>query len=106
MGSYNKNYGSGDTTKAFYASLDRLGLDYMDVYMLHGAISDKERLKEAWLELEGLYREGKIKYIGVSNFGPRDMDYLMSFATIPPAFVQNKYDPFTQGQQQPWADSI
>ena len=95
--SYNKNYGEGVTTKAFYETLDNLDVDYIDVYMLHGAITDKQRAKEAWQELEGLYAEGKIKYIGVSNFGPRDMNDLMAYAKIKPAFVQNKYDPFTQG---------
>ena len=85
------------TTEAFYKTLDNLGTDYLDLYMVHGAISDKVRLKAAWLEMEALVRENKIRFIGVSNFGPSNMDWLMEFATIKPRFVQNKYDPFTQG---------
>jgi len=104
--SFNENYGEKVTTEAFSKSLEHLGFDYLDLYMLHGAISDKARLKAAWLEMEELVRANKIRFIGVSNFGPSDMDFLMEFASIKPRFVQNKYDPFTQGQQTPWTSSI
>eukprot|EP00483_Globobulimina_turgida_P003847 UN03855 len=104
--SLNKNYGKDVTTKAFYASLERLGVEYIDVYMTHGAIGDKRRLREAWEELEELYNLGKIKYLGVSNYSPRDMNELLEYAKVKPMFVQNKYDPFTQGQQTPWTAPI
>eukprot|EP01084_Bolivina_argentea_P037769 69837_1 len=104
--SYNQNYGKGVTREAFEKTLDNLGVDYMDVYMLHGAIGDKQRLREAWAELETLHKEGKIKYLAVSNFDPHDMSQLMTYSTIKPLFVQNKFDPFTQGQQTPWTTSI
>ncbi len=95
--SFDENYGEKVTTAAFSKSLDNLGVDYLDLYMVHGAIGDKARLKAAWLEMEELVRLNKIRFLGVSNFGPSDMDYLMDFATIKPRFVQNKFDPFTQG---------
>lgn len=103
--SHNKNYGAEVTTEAFYQTLDNLGVEYIDIYMLHGAISDKKRLKEAWQELEQLYLDQKISYLGVSNFGPEDMDQLMEYAVVKPLFIQNKYDPFTMGQQTPWTNS-
>eukprot|EP01084_Bolivina_argentea_P318063 551519_1 len=104
--SVNDNYGRGVTTKAFEKSLERLGVDYIDVYMTHGAIADKRRLREAWEELEVLYNAGKIKYLGVSNYSPRDMNELLSYAKVKPMFVQNKYDVFTIGQQAPWTEPI
>ncbi len=51
-----------------------LGIGYIDIYMLHEAIFDKQRLKQAWIELEQLYNKGKIKYLAVSNFNPNDMN--------------------------------
>lgn len=88
--SYTKDYGDSSTVNAFDATLDNLGIDYIDIYMLI-------QLKESWLELESLYKSGKIRYLGVSNFDPNDMNELLQFASIKPMFIQNKHDPFIQG---------
>lgn len=104
--SYNQNYGKGKTRNAFMESLRKLNVEYIDVYMTHGAIADKRRLKETWVELEELYAEGKIRALAVSNYGVQDMKDLMKYAKILPVFVQNKYDIFTSGQQSPWSEPI
>lgn len=71
--------------KAFQTSLDKLGLDYLDLYLIHRPRGD---VKGSWKAMEELYKEGKIKAIGVSNFEANHLEELMSYATIKPAVNQ------------------
>jgi 2,5-diketo-D-gluconate reductase A len=59
--------GYENTKKAFQTSLDKLGLDYLDLYLIHRPRGD---LKGTWKAMEELYKENRIKAIGVSNFEP------------------------------------
>mmetsp|Transcript_8540 Transcript_8540/g.10609 ORF Transcript_8540/g.10609 Transcript_8540/m.10609 type:complete len:500 (+) Transcript_8540:15-1514(+) len=104
--SHNQDYGKGKTKKAFMEQLKKLDIDYMDLYMTHGAISDKKRLKETWIEMEELYDEGLIKALGVSNYDVHDMKELLKYCKHCPTFIQNKYDVFTSGGQAPWVQPI
>ena len=62
------------TKRAFDRSLQRLGLDYLDLYLIHQPYGD---VYGSWRAMEELYREGRVKAIGVSNFHPdRVMDLL------------------------------
>ncbi len=79
--------------KAFQTSLDKLGTDYLDLYLIHRPRGD---VKGSWLAMEDLYEEGKIKAIGLSNFEKDQMDELMEYARIKPAVNQIETHVFFQ----------
>jgi len=79
--------------KAFEKSLTNLGLDYLDLYLIHQPYGD---VHGAWRAMEELYKEGKIRAIGISNFQPdRVMDMIM-FNEVVPAVNQIETHPFNQ----------
>jgi len=79
--------------KAFEKSLKRLDLDYLDLYLIHQPYGD---VHGAWHAMEELYKEGKIRAIGISNFQPdRVMDMIM-FNDVVPAVNQIETHPFNQ----------
>lgn len=85
--------GYESTKKAFKKSLKRLQLDYLDLYLIHQPYGD---VYGAWRAMEELYREGKIKAIGVSNFQPdRIMDLILHNEVVP-AVNQIETHPFNQ----------
>ena len=87
------DYGEEKAKKAFEASLKRLQLDYLDLYLLHQPFGD---VHGSWRALEELYKEGKVKAIGVSNFYPdRVMDLMMANEVVP-AVNQIEVNPFYQ----------
>jgi len=79
--------------KAFQTSLDKLGLDYLDLYLIHRPRGDVEG---SWKAMEDLYEEGKIRVIGVSNFESGHLQELMSYARIVPAVNQIESHAFFQ----------
>lgn len=87
-----------ESLDAYYESLRKLDLEYLDLYLLHwpGPNSD---FKDQWLALEKLYQDGKVKAIGVCNFNISHLEYLLSFATITPVINQVELSPrLTQKQ--------
>ncbi|BBM68323.1 aldo/keto reductase [Rhodothermus marinus] len=81
---------------AFYRSLERLGLDYLDLYLIHQPYGD---VHDAWRAMEELYREGRVRAIGVSNFYPdRLMDLLLHHEVVP-AVNQIETHPFFQQRE-------
>lgn len=81
------------TKPAFERSLQRLGLEYLDLYLIHQPFGD---IYGAWRAMEELYREGRIRAIGVSNFQPdRVMDLIVHHAVVP-AVNQIECHPFNQ----------
>ena len=81
----------GDVENAFNRSLDRLGLDYLDLYLLHWPVPGCSL--ESWHALENIYRSGRVKAIGVSNFTIADLTELMENSEIVPAVNQIEYHP-------------
>ena len=77
--------GYESTKKAFETSINKLGLAYLDLYLIHRPRGD---VKGTWQAMEELYNEGKIRAIGVSNFLPDQLDELMEYAKIRPAINQ------------------
>lgn len=77
----------------FERSLNRLQLDYIDLYLIHQPIGD---VHGAWRAMEELYQAGKIRAIGVSNFHPDRLADLMAFNTVKPAVNQVEVNPFNQ----------
>lgn len=77
--------------KAFSVSMEKLGLDYLDLYLIHQPMSD---YYGAWRAMEELYEEGKIKAIGVCNFYPDRLADLCANARIAPMVDQVELHPF------------
>lgn len=86
-----QDYGYESTKKAFQDSLDNLGLDYIDLYLLHQPMSD---YYSSWRALEELYEAGKIRAIGVCNFYPDRLADLCLNAKIAPMVNQVELHPF------------
>jgi 2,5-diketo-D-gluconate reductase A len=85
--------GYDSTKKAFETSIKKLGVDYLDLYLIHRPAGD---VKGTWQAMEDLHKEGKIKAIGVSNFEPEQLEELMTYAKIEPAINQIQTHVFFQ----------
>lgn len=85
--------GYENTKKAFETSIKKLGVDYLDLYLIHRPRGD---VKGSWQAMEELVAEGKIRAIGVSNFDLEQMKELMSYAKIIPAINQIETNVFLQ----------
>jgi 2,5-diketo-D-gluconate reductase A len=81
------------TKKAFEVSLNKLGTDYLDLYLIHRPRGD---VKGTWQAMEDLYEAGKIRAIGLSNFEQEQMDELMKYSRIKPAVNQIETHVFFQ----------
>jgi len=81
---------------AFDQSRRRLGLDYVDLFLLHWPIAGK--ITASWQALEKLHRAGKVKAIGVSNFMPKHLDELLAAAEVVPAVNQIEFHPYLQSK--------
>ena len=79
--------------QAFQLSLDRLGLDYLDLYLIHQPFGD---YYGSWKAMEELYREGRIRAIGVCNFSPDRLTDLCANASVIPSVDQVELHPFFQ----------
>ncbi|WP_062109818.1 aldo/keto reductase [Bacillus niameyensis] len=96
---WNSDLGYESTIAAYETSLNKLGLDYLDLYLIHWPVENK--YKEAWRALETLYKEGKVKAIGVSNFQVHHLQDLMNDAKVKPMVNQVEYHPrLTQKEVQ------
>lgn len=101
---WNTDRGYDSTLKAFERSLSDLGLDYLDLYLIHWPasphrFSDWQHINaETWRAMEELMKAGKIRAIGVSNFMPHHLDALLSTADVVPAVNQIEFHP---GCKQP-----
>lgn len=91
--------GYEQTLEAFDASLERLGLDYLDLYLIHWPAPEKNLYIETWKALERLYAEKKIRAIGVSNFQPEHLEQLVAEGTIVPAVNQVELHPALQNRE-------
>ncbi|OMC70044.1 2,5-diketo-D-gluconic acid reductase [Paenibacillus odorifer] len=85
--------GYENTKKAFAKSLEKLQLDYLDLYLIHQPFGD---VYGSWRAMEELYREGKIKAIGVCNFPMDRLVDLIDHNEVTPAINQIETHPFTQ----------
>lgn len=94
--------GYGETEEAFRRSLENLGLDYVDLYLIHApkpwgepgdGMEYMEKNIESWRAMEKIYREGKTRAIGVSNFEPKHLEPLLAATDIAPMANQIKIHP-------------
>ncbi|WP_438351964.1 aldo/keto reductase [Paenibacillus sp. FA6] len=88
---WNADLGYESTLAAYETSLNKLGLEYLDLYLIHWPVEGK--YQDAWRALETLYNEGRVKAIGVSNFQIHHIEELMKIATIKPMVNQVELHP-------------
>lgn len=94
---WNEDQGYDAALRAFDASLARLGLEQVDLYLVHWPLPGL-RL-ESWRALERIHREGRARAIGVSNFMVRHLEELAAHAEVPPAVNQIEVSPFLQQRE-------
>ena len=86
------SFGYDNALRAFESSLDRLNLEYIDLYLLHWPVSGKNR--QTWKALEKLVEENRVRSIGVSNFDVADLKSLQGFTHIPAVCNQIELHPY------------
>jgi len=91
---WNDDQGYDSALRAFDKSLERLGLDYIDLYLIHWPLPG-QRL-ESWRALEKIFADKRARAIGVSNFMTHHLDELLGKATVVPAVDQFEMSPFHQ----------
>ena len=89
---WNADQGYDQTLKAFYASLAKLGFDYLDLYLVHWPV--KGKFKDTWKALERLYKEKRVRAIGVSNFHKQHIEDLKKSLEIMPMVNQVEFHPY------------
>lgn len=94
---WNTDQGYDSTLQAFEDSRKRLGVDYVDLYLIHWPVAGK--YKETWRALEEIYAAGKARAIGVSNFHPHHLKDLMEDAKIKPMVDQVECHPLLNQQE-------
>ncbi|KAJ2963372.1 hypothetical protein NQZ79_g1592 [Umbelopsis isabellina] len=91
---WDTDHGFDKAKEACEESLRKLGLDYIDLYLIHSPIPGKKLRTESWKALEQLKKEGKVRSIGVSNYGVHHMKELLEIATIKPTINQIEVTPY------------
>ena len=88
-----RDQGADSAKEALRSSLDRLGLDFVDLYLIHWPLPRLDRYVESWLAMEELLAEGLTRAIGVSNFLPEHLDRLAAASSTVPAVNQIECHP-------------
>ncbi|WP_031086218.1 aldo/keto reductase [Streptomyces sp. NRRL WC-3549] len=80
--------------KAFDRSMEQLDLDYLDLFLIHWPLPDRGDFVETWKALEEIYRSGRVKAIGVSNFQPHHLRRLLEGSVVVPSVNQIEVHPY------------
>jgi len=96
---WNSNQGYETTLSAFEDSMNKLGLDYLDLYLIHWPAPAQGKYVDSWKAIEKLYKDGRIRAIGVSNFHIHHLEDLIANCEIKPMVNQVEYHPsFNQAE--------
>ena len=90
----NGDQGYDKALKAFDASLERLGTEYVDLYLIHWPTPERDLYVETWKALERIHAEGRAKSIGVSNFTAQTLERLVGEAEVAPVINQIELHPY------------
>lgn len=83
-----------DALQAFDRTMEELALDYLDLFLIHWPLPGKGDFVETWKALEEIYRSGRVKAIGVSNFQPQHLRRLLEDSEVVPAVNQIEVHPY------------
>ena len=98
------DFKKGNSEQALRTSLEKLGLDYVDLYLIHWPSPEDEKYLEAWNVLEDLQDQGLTRSIGVSNFLPHHLERVLETGTKTPAVNQIEVHPALQQREAQEAD--
>ncbi|WUN22892.1 aldo/keto reductase [Streptomyces sp. NBC_00316] len=93
---WNSEQGYDSTLRAFDASLEKLGLDYVDLYLIHWPVPAKDAYIDTYKAFERIYADGRAKAIGVSNFLPEHLERLLGETSVVPVINQIELHPQLQ----------
>jgi diketogulonate reductase-like aldo/keto reductase len=93
------NADHGRAEEAFDESLARLGLDYVDLFLIHWPVPKQDKYVQAWTALEKIYRDGRARAIGTSNFTAATLTRLMEETEIRPSINQIELHPYLQQRE-------
>jgi 2,5-diketo-D-gluconate reductase A len=93
---WNTEQGFDETLRAFDASLDRLGTDHVDLYLIHWPAPTQDRYVDTWRALERIAEEGRARSIGVSNFQVHHLERLLGETSVVPVIDQVEAHPWLQ----------
>ncbi|MFJ1608049.1 aldo/keto reductase [Streptomyces sp. NPDC088253] len=93
---WNSDQGYDSTLRAFDTSLEKLGLDYLDLYLIHWPLPSRGKYIDTYKAFEKLYTDGRVKAIGVSNFYPEHLEKLIEATSVIPAVNQIELHPHLQ----------
>jgi len=96
---WNDDQGYDETLRAFDTSLGLLGMDYVDLYLIHWPAPAQDRYRDTWRALEALRRDGRVRSIGVSNFTEAHLERLLDTASETPVVNQVEVQPWLQQDQ-------
>ncbi|HLR53173.1 MAG TPA: aldo/keto reductase [Pseudogracilibacillus sp.] len=96
---WNSHHGYERTMQAFEESLEKLQLDYIDLYLIHWPVPEQDKFIETYRALEDLYKAGTVKAIGVSNFHIHHLERLAKETKIKPVVNQVECHPYLQQQE-------
>lgn len=97
---WNSDHGYANAHAAFEASLRSLGLDYVDLYLIHWPTDDARGRQESWRGLCEIHKQGWAKSIGVSNFTVEHLQGILDISNVVPAVNQILFHPFTYKEQR------
>lgn len=93
---WNADQGYENTLRAFDESLEKLGLDYVDLYLVHWPTPKFDTYVETYQALEKLYKDGRVKAIGVCNFDIEHLERIFTECEVKPTVNQVEYHPYLQ----------
>ncbi|MBF2171331.1 aldo/keto reductase [Staphylococcus epidermidis] len=88
------DFGLQNVEEAYRQSVEKLGLDYLDLYLMHWPGTNEAVMIDSWRGMEDLYKQNQVKNIGVSNFTPEHFEALLAQVSIKPVINQVEFHPY------------